>query len=61
MIPNLKKSNEIKDNRPISLLPLPSKIFETLIYRKLNKKIGLNLSHTQHGFTEDRSIFKVIV
>jgi hypothetical protein len=57
--PVFKKGDklDISNYRPISILPIISKIFEQIILVRLNKFLNhLNiLSHSQHGFRQNRS------
>ena len=65
MITLFKKGNpELPSNyRPISLLPIFSKVFEKLMYRRLYKFLELNntLYSLQFGFQENHSIDHALV
>ena len=52
-IPNVK---EAADLRPISLLPLPGKVLERLVCRRLHDFLNINntLTQVQHGFRKGR-------
>lgn len=56
-IPKTGDLSQIKNWRPISILPIPGKIMEKLVYQKLMKIIEQNhlLQDYQYGFRKDRS------
>ena len=58
-IPNVK---EAADLRPISLLPLPGKVLERLVCRRLHdfQNINNTLTQVQHGFRKGRSTMTAI-
>ena len=58
-IPNVK---EAADLRPISLLPLPGKVLERLVCRRLHDFLNINntLTQVQHGFRKGRSTMTAI-
>ncbi len=55
-IPRAKNSLDISDFRPISILKVSSKIFETLIYEKIFSLIKNQIFVCQHGFYGGRSV-----
>lgn len=58
IIPIFKKGerDSINNYRPISILPAPVKVFESIIHRKLFLHVKNYLSPRQHGFYPKRSI-----
>ena len=55
-VPNVKVANDL---RPISLLPLPGKVLEKIMCKRLNAFLENNriISDKQHGFRKQRSTF----
>lgn len=49
------KRDEITNYRPISIISNFSKIFEIVLYNKINRHVSYNLSPDQHGFVRGRS------
>ena len=51
-LPKITNAKEVGDLRPISLLPLPSKLLERIICKRLMRVLEINniLSPQQHGF-----------
>lgn len=47
--------NDVKNYRPICLLNVLSKIFETIIYNNIYEHVNASLSVYQHGFMPDKS------
>ena len=64
-IPIFKSRDKLdyKNYRPISLLPIASKIFEKLMLNKVHKFLGSNsiLNNNQHGFRPQHSTVTAIV
>ena len=65
----LPKSGDLRQVgnwRPISLLPVPSKIMERIIYRRINSHLEANniLTNSQYGFRNSRgtndAVFKLV-
>lgn len=58
IIPIFKKGERdiIKNYRPISILPAPVKVFESILYLKLFNHVKKYLSNRQHGFVPGKSI-----
>ena len=56
-IPKSGDLTQVKNYRPISLLPLPGKILEKLVHLQLSDHLERNflLSSTQHGFRREHS------
>ena len=56
-IPKPGNRKEVRNYRPISLLPLPGKILEKLIHRQLGQDLELSnfFTDSQHGFRKNRS------
>lgn len=44
-----------KSYRPVSLLPVPSKVLERLIVNQLLQETNPNMSENQHGFVRGKS------
>ena len=59
VVPLHKKGNqkEAKNYRPVSLLPVVSKVLESVVRRQITKHLEANghLPKSQHGFRENRS------
>lgn len=49
-----------KSYRPVSLLPVLSKVLERLIVTRLEEETRINMSEDQHGFTVGRSTVSAI-
>lgn len=55
-IPKTSNCMEISDYRPISVLKVPAKVYETLIHQKLFWQLKNQISTCQSGFYEGRSV-----
>ncbi len=60
-IPKNNQLNEIVNYRPISILPVPAKVFETIMHRRIYDQIRSQISDSQHGFIEGRSVVTNLV
>ena len=62
-IPKTGNLNNVKNFRPISLLPLPGKILEKLIHHQISDHLDANsfLSEEQHGFRRHHSTLHSIM
>lgn len=54
-IPKVKSPSELVDYRPISVLPILSKVYERVILHQLLEYIETLYKNTQHGFRKSRS------
>ncbi len=59
-IPKTPSCNDITKFRPISILPVPGKIFESVIYQKTLHQVKNIISYSQHGFVPDRSVISYL-
>ncbi len=48
--------NDITNFGPVSILPVPGKIFESIIYQKILHQVKSIISYSQHGFVPGRSV-----
>ena len=62
-LPKVPNPKTASDMRPISLLPLPGKIFEHIISARLKKYLDVNdiLTEKQHGFRKKKSTLSAII
>ena len=65
VIPLFKGGNklEVSNYRPISLLPLPGKLLEKIVHKKISTYLEINeiLCDEQNGFRKERSTVHSIV
>jgi hypothetical protein len=63
VVPVYKKGDksDVSNYRPISLLPVVSKILERCILNKLQPKLQHNLYYLQHGFTSGKSTITQLI
>ncbi|KAL1448108.1 hypothetical protein WDU94_013874 [Cyamophila willieti] len=54
-VPKKGSDQDIENHRPISNLNAISKVFESIIYTKIESHIGSKISPSQHGFIQRRS------
>ena len=55
-VPKKDKGQDIKDNKPISLLQVPTKIFELILHSDIFSHVRHYISSQQHGFHSSQSI-----
>ncbi len=60
-VPKTDSTNEITNYRPISIIPVPAKIFESVVYKKIYDQVMNLISNSQHGFMEGRSVITNLV
>jgi len=53
-IPKTEMTDEIAKHRPIALLPIPEKIFESVIYEQLFNEVKSQITTLQQGFYPQR-------
>jgi hypothetical protein len=48
--------SNVTDHRPIALIPVPAKIFESVLYGQIMSQIGNKIINSQHGFRPRRGV-----
>lgn len=55
-IPKVCNTIEIADHRPVALLSVPAKIFESILHEQIYTQINHLIADEQHGFHKSRSV-----